>query len=97
MEDERDQSQNSTCIFDELEQLQYAMIVMQTSLFARRQKINKQIKLSTSTLVTTLRQAITMKETLQLNLAMLERADCKVTRFSDQEMVTIIIHNFVTS
>jgi hypothetical protein len=97
VEDERDQSQNSTCIFDELEQLQYAMIVMQTSLFARRQKINKQIKLSTSTLVTTLRQAITMKETLQLNLAMLERADCKVTRFSDQEMVTIIIHNFVTS
>jgi hypothetical protein len=72
------------------------MIVMQNSLFARRQEIHKQIKLSTvtSTLVTTRRQAIAMKETLHLNIAMLERADCKVTRFSCQEMVTIIIHNF---
>ena len=35
VEDDRDQSRNSTCIFDELEQLQYAMIVMQNSLFAR--------------------------------------------------------------
>ena len=94
VEDDRDQSRNSTCIFDELEQLQYAMIVMQNLLFARRQEINKQIKQSTSTLVTTRRQAIAMKETLQLNLAMLERAECKVTRFSDQEMVTIIIKNY---
>ncbi len=93
MEDDRDQSRNSTCNFNELEQLQYAMIVMQNSLFARRQEINKQIKLSTSTLVTTRRQAIVMKETLQLNLAMLEQADCKVTRFSDQETVTNIIGN----
>ena len=44
VEDDRDQSQNPTCIFDELEQLQYAMIVMQNSLLARRQEINKQIK-----------------------------------------------------
>ncbi len=35
-----------------------------------------------------------MKETLQLNLAMLERAECKVTRFSYQEIVTTIIKNF---
>jgi hypothetical protein len=35
VEDDSDQSQNSTCIVDELEQLQYAMIVMQNSLFAR--------------------------------------------------------------
>jgi hypothetical protein len=35
-----------------------------------------------------------MKETLQLNLAMLERAECKVTRFSNQEMVSIIIKNY---
>ena len=55
------------------------------------QQANKQ---STSTLVTTRRQAIAMKETLQLNLAMLERAECKVTRFSDQEVVTIIIQNY---
>jgi hypothetical protein len=71
------------------------MIVMQNSLFARRQEINQQIKQSTSTLVTTGRQAIVMKETLQLNLAMLERAECKVTRFSNhQEIVTIIIKNY---
>ena len=69
VEDDRDQSRNSTCNFNELEQLQYAMIVMQNSLFARRQEINKQRKQSTSTLVTTRRQAIAMKETLQLNLA----------------------------
>jgi hypothetical protein len=35
-----------------------------------------------------------MTETLQLNLAMNKRAYCKVTRFSDQEMVTSIIDNF---
>ncbi len=39
-------------------------------------------------------QAIAMKEILQLNLAMLERADCNVTRFSNQEMVKNIIDNF---
>ncbi len=94
MEDDRDQSQNSTCIFDELEQLQYAMTVMQNSLFKRRQEIKKQIKRSTSTLVTTRRQEIAMKETLQLNLTMLERAKCKVTRFSDQEVLRIIIQNY---
>jgi hypothetical protein len=51
VEDDRAQSRNPTCIFDELEQLQHAMIVMQNSLFAHRQEINKQIKQSTSTLV----------------------------------------------
>ena len=70
------------------------MIVMQNALFAHRQDINNQIKQSTSTMVTTRRQAIAMKETLQLNLAILERAECKVTRFSDQEIVTTIIKNF---
>ncbi len=94
MEDDSAQSRNPTCIFDELEQLQYAMIVMQNSLFAHTQEINRQIKQSTGTLVTTHRQAVAMKETLQLNLAMLERAECKVTRFSDQGTVTIIIKNF---
>jgi hypothetical protein len=46
VEDDRAQTRNPTCIFDELEhwQLQYAMIVMQNSLFAHRQEINKQIK-----------------------------------------------------
>ena len=48
-------------------------------------------------MVTTRRQAIAMKETLQLNLAMLERAECKVTRFSNQEIVTTIIKNFCDS
>ena len=33
VEDDSAQSRNPTCIFDELEQLQYAMIVMQNSLF----------------------------------------------------------------
>jgi hypothetical protein len=94
VEDDRAQSRNPICIFDELEQLQHAMIVMQNSLFAHRQEINRQIKQSTSTLVTTRRQAVAMKETLQLNLTMLERAECKVTRFSDQETVTIIIKNY---
>jgi hypothetical protein len=70
------------------------MIVMQNSLFARRQEINKQINQSNNTLVTTRRQAIAMKEILQLNLTKLERAECKVTRFPDQEMVTIIIQNY---
>ena len=88
------QSRNPTCIFDELEQLQQVMIVMQNALFAHRQEINNQIKQSTTTMVTTRSQAISLKETLQLNLAMLERAECKVTRFSDQEIVTTIIKNF---
>jgi len=35
-----------------------------------------------------------MKETLQLNLAMLERAECKLTGSSDQEIVMTIIKNF---
>jgi hypothetical protein len=70
------------------------MIVMQNALFAHRQEINNQIKQSISTMVTTRSQAISLKETLQLNLAMLERAECKVTRFSDQEIVTNIIKNF---
>ena len=86
-DDDLAQSRNPTCIFDEIEQLQRAMIVMQNALFAHRQEINNQIKQSTSTMVTTRRQAISMKETLQLNLAMLERAECKVTRFSDQEII----------
>jgi hypothetical protein len=34
--DDRDMSRNLTCIFDALEQLQYAMIVMQNSLFECR-------------------------------------------------------------
>ena len=63
VDDDVAQSRNPTCIFDELEQLQHAMIVMQNSLFAHRQEINKQIKQSTSTLVTTRRQAIAMNET----------------------------------
>jgi hypothetical protein len=70
------------------------MIVMQNLLFAHRQEINNQAKLRTSNFVATRRQAIAMKETLQLNLAMLKRADCKVKRFSDQEMVTSIIDNY---
>ncbi len=89
-------SRNPTCIFDALEQLQYAMIVSQNSLFAHRQEINMQSKLCphASESVTTCRQAIAIKESLQLKIAMLERADCKVTRLSDQEMVTSIIDIF---
>jgi hypothetical protein len=72
------------------------MIVLQNQLFAYRQEIIKQTKFCTSKLVTTCRQAIATKETLQLNLAMLDRADCKVTRFrvSYQEMVRSIIDNY---
>ncbi len=91
MGDDRDMSRIRTCIFDALEQLHHAMIVKQNTLFAYRQEINKQAKLCSSKLVASCRQA---KETLQLNLAMLERVNCKVTRFSFQEMVTRIVDNF---
>ncbi len=53
VEDDRDISRNPTCIFDVLEQFQYAKIVMQNSLFAHRKEINKQAKLCTSKMVTT--------------------------------------------
>ncbi len=94
VDDDIAQSRSQTCIFDELEQLQHAMIVMQNALFAHRQEITNQIKETISTMVTTRRQAVAMKETLQRNLAMLERAECKVTRSSDQDTVTTIIKNF---
>jgi hypothetical protein len=66
----------------DIKQLKYAMIVLQNSLFARKQEsvtgVTKQIA---SKSVTTWRKAIMMKETsgLQLNVAMLKRADCKAT------------------
>ena len=60
VDDDVAQSRNPTCIFDELEQLQHAMIVVQNALFAHRQEITNQIKQCTRTMATTRRQAVAM-------------------------------------
>jgi hypothetical protein len=73
--------------------VQYALIVLQNTLFIHRQEIKAKVSSCTNMIAMNREEAFVLKETLQLYLAMQERAECKITRSSDQEIVDEIVRN----
>ena len=94
--EERDMKQKPTTLFPIIEKIQHVYIVLQNAMFLNRQAIKREVNTQSLKIPTNRQEAINMKDVLQLNLAMLEKAECKPTRSSDQGIVDDIIRNHKT-
>jgi hypothetical protein len=83
-----------TCLYGAIETFQEAKITLQNLLFAGKAKMISTIKDLTTNIVLTHKDALEMKESLTLNIAMLEQAEAKVNGSRNDEIVVAIVDNF---
>ncbi len=80
--EQRDHNRSQQSIFHIIEQIQYVLIALQDAVL-HRQEIKAAVNAQSAKIPTTRQEAIDMKDTLQLNLAMQEKSECKTTRSAD--------------
>ena len=77
--------------FEALERVQRAYIILQNNLLLEKRKIYDKLKKLTGQMITSRNDALTLKEAIELNVGMYERADCKLTKHFDHELSVELI------
>ena len=88
------EKKKETCLYGAIETFQEAKITLQNLLFVEKAKIMKDINDITSKIVLDFKSAAEMRDSLTLNIAMLEQAEAKVTGYGNDERAVMIIDNF---
>ena len=83
-----------TSLYGAIEVLQDAKITLQNLLFEEKAEIKSEIKTHTTNIVLKHDQAVNMRQTLRLYIAMLEQAEAKVAGHGNAELADSIIDNF---